>query len=140
MEGNYQNFAQFPENVTESPFNPDAKGTYFAWLTNRKGGCSYLAERADAFCHEDSVLFREMPMGYTSLWILERIVLEIGGNVVAAYGEPAEKIHHIYVILDENGKYERISEEEYKALCQNEVLSRRAVKLTANLLDAWNWH
>jgi len=140
VKGIYHEFAQFPIGSKESPFDKDTKGKYFGWLTNRKNGCSYLAERKEVFNRNDRELMRAMPMGYTNLWILERLALEINGEIVATYGEAGKNMRYIYVVLDESGKYERITEDEYIELCQDKVLSGRAVKLTANLVEDFYWH
>ncbi len=140
MKGIYHDFVQFPIGSKESPFDKDAKGKYFGWLTNRKNGCSYLAESKNAFRHGDNALVHAMPMGYTNLWILERVALEINGEIVATYGKVEKNVRYIYIVLDESGKYERITEDEYIELCQDKVLSGRAVKLTANLVEDFYWH
>lgn len=140
MDRIYYDFKQYPVDSKESPFDKDSKGKYFAWLTNRKDAFSYLSENKDDFQYYNGELYKAMPMGYTNLWILERIALEVGGELVASYGEAKQEMRCFYVILDGNGKYEQISEYEYIELCQDKKLSDRVVKLIANLLNDYYWH
>lgn len=68
-------FSNYPLNSRENPFDLNSKGKYFAYLTNRQNCFSYLSEELSDFDWKSKQLYSAMPMGYTDLWVLERLFL-----------------------------------------------------------------
>ncbi|WP_322412881.1 hypothetical protein, partial [Clostridium perfringens] len=103
-------FADYPTGIHENPFNINAKGIYFAYLTNRECCLSYLSEQLDDFGYINKNLYHAMPMGYTNLWVLERIFVVNSEGVWKIFKN--EENTHILFCIEDNGQYKLISQSE----------------------------
>lgn len=134
-------FADYPPVSRENPFDRNAKGKYFAHLTNRRmESFSYLAENLDVFAFFNPELYKAMPMGYTNLWILERISVKVADEEAVVFSEDGKDIKYFYCVSDKNGEYSEISEEEYTKACSNKETVKNVVKIAAKLLENYYWH
>jgi hypothetical protein len=68
-------FCNYPINSKENPFDINSKGKYCGYLTNRQKCFSYLSDNLKDFEWQNESLYKAMSMGYTNLWILERLFL-----------------------------------------------------------------
>ena len=103
-------FADYPTGIHENPFNVNAKGSYFSYLTNRECCLSYLSEQLDDFGYMNNNLYHAMPMGYTNLWVLERAFVVNSEGVWKVFRNK-ENVHVLFCIED-NGRYKLISQSE----------------------------
>lgn len=117
-------FADYPIGSHENPFEIDGKGNYFAYLTNRDCCLSYLSDNLSDFNYMNNDLYHAMPMGYTSLWVLERCYVANSDGFSKIYKK--EKNIHLLFRIDE-------LDAEYKITHQSELLASISPK-TRNLL------
>ncbi|XOK64285.1 hypothetical protein ACJ7K1_14600 [Paenibacillus elgii] len=68
-------YCDYPKHSRHNIFSRDAKGNYFAYLSNRGKCLSYLSDDLSDFDYHNRELSKAMPMGYTGLTILERAFL-----------------------------------------------------------------
>jgi len=103
-------FADYPTGIHENPFNIDAKGNYFAYLTNRECCLSYLSEKLEDFDYNNNNLYNAMPMGYTSLWVFERVFVVNSEEVWKKFKN--EKNTQILFYIEDNGENKLISQSQ----------------------------
>lgn len=85
--------ASYPINSHENPFDIDSNGKYFAYLTNRQQCFSYLSNDLSDFEWGNNDLYHAMPMGYTNLYVLERIlIVDSNSNVYKFSDKKYDKI------------------------------------------------
>lgn len=88
---------EFPSDSNLCPFDPQADGSRFIYLTARQNRYSYLADEKCDMSFEK--LSRYFPMGYTNLWIMERLgLLSMGKIEIFIKNEKAE----MFYVMDSN--------------------------------------
>ncbi len=118
-------FVDYPEGKKENPFDMNASGSCFAYLTNRKQCLSYLGNQSD-FSYGNNALYRAMPMGYTDMLVMKRsFVVDSDGNYqVFARGE------NLWFLFCREEKNQKISLVSQKEILENaSTTSRMAVQV-----------
>ncbi|MDQ0088529.1 hypothetical protein J2T12_001935 [Paenibacillus anaericanus] len=91
-------YNNYPLNSNQDIFSRHSTGRYFVYLSNRSKCLSYLANKIEDFDYNNDELYKAMPMGYTTLTILERAFL-IDGEGIKTW--PVENEGKIYIIRNE---------------------------------------
>lgn len=163
-------FADYPAGSYEDPFAPESHGKYFAFLTNRKQCFSYLSYDIDDFSYGNNELYKAMPMGYTGLWVLERVFAANSENKACIFSHEERSEMQLFIrMTDRDGTQMIVSQEEMlekvsadtgilinnlnnpsgKNLENYSLFSKRAKKeinvmeiaiVGADLLKNYNWH
>lgn len=133
-----QIFANYPLHSRENPFDKNAVGKYFVYLTNRKESFSYLSNDLVDFNYNNNELYKAMPMGYTSLWVLERVSVKRGREEAIFFAKAGVGLTYFYCQIHETGEYELIGEHTYRELLDQG--NEKVVELAANKIDTYNWH
>ena len=66
---------EYPLGSREHPFDPLGQGRYFVHMCNRGTTISYLGDDLNDFSDTNDLLYRTIPMGYASLWVMQRTFL-----------------------------------------------------------------
>lgn len=103
-------FANYPNGVRENPFDVNANGTYFAYLTNRVCCLSYLSEKLEDFDYMSNNLYNAMPMGYTNLCVFERVFAVNSEGVWKKFND--KKYSNLLFITENNGESKLVSQAE----------------------------
>lgn len=133
-----QIFANYPLHSRENPFDKNATGKYFAYLTNRKECFSFLSDDLADFNHNNNKLYKAMPMGYTSLWIFERVSVKKGSEEAVSFAKGGVALTYFYCYIHEDGELELISEYRYQELLKEG--NEKVVELAANRIEEYYWH
>ena len=131
-------FANYPFYSRENPFDRNAVGKYFVYLTNRKKCFSYLSDVLADFNLNNEELYKAIPMGYTSLWVLERVSVKSGREEAIYFAKAGVGLTYFYCQIHETGKYELIGEHTYRELLNQG--NENVVELAANKIDTYTWH
>lgn len=97
--------AEFEQGVQEHPFDPQARGAYFAETNSQR---TYLVEAYDEVSNLDK-LVSVLPMGYTGLTIWERRFLLDRQGVIASWGSDKSAKEDSYDVYA--GKFALIASE-----------------------------
>ncbi|MGN0159961.1 MAG: hypothetical protein ACI4AQ_01075 [Lachnospiraceae bacterium] len=112
-------FADYPVGCRENPFDINASGSCFAYLTNRKQCLSYLGSKED-FSYQNNGLHRAMPMGYTDMLVMQRsFVVDSDGN--SGVFEKGGNLHFLFCREDQNQKIILVSQKEILENASGEV-------------------
>lgn len=134
-------FAQYPANATGNPFEKISQGRYFAFLTNRKTCFSLVSDDINDFKYSNTDLLSAMPMGYTNLWVLERVSLRTNDETPILFAEADHTLRYFYCALDSEGEYRNITEYEYKQFCNGKSSDiEKVMELAVNLVADYSWH
>lgn len=153
-------FVNYPLDSDENPFEAKTKGKYFGFLTNREKCYSYLSDDMGPFTHNSEGLCRAMPMGYTNLWILERVLVSSSEEETVVFKEKTEDIKELYCICHNDDKWENYSalavlnmaSEETKKIheekkyhlflkqLKREMGVKKIVMVGATILEDYYWH
>lgn len=128
---------EYPVISKGNPFDKEATGKYFAYLTNRKICFSHLSDQLEDFGFQNEGLYNAMPMGYTSLWVMERVSLKYCNEDKVFFNDSGLRQTCFYCKLKE-GVYELVSQYEYMQLQKENTLP--TIELCANIVDEYNWH
>ncbi len=66
---------EYPLGSKEHPFDLVSKGQYFVHMCNRDLNISYLGDDLEDFSEFNDNMYKTIPMGYASLWIMQRTYL-----------------------------------------------------------------
>ena len=111
-------FASYPVNSHENPFDIYSNGKYFAYLTNRQLCFSYLSNDLSDFGWGNNELYHAMPMGYTNLYVLERIFIVESNSKVYKFSD--KKYDKICTF-----RYEGFPKEEWNTFVEDEMWKNR---------------
>lgn len=163
-------FADYPVGSHENPFDLESQGKYFAFLTNREKCFSYLSYNINDFSFENDEMYKAMPMGYTSLWVLERIFIVNSENKTHIFSsDKRSRIQFFICMTEKDGTQKLVSQGQlldrvsadtrsvlnsfnnsFDKMIENYSLFLRKAKeeinaveiviVGANLLESYNWH
>ncbi len=91
-------YNEFPEYSTQSPFDKNAIGDLFIYLTARQNRFSYLFSSSYPIIIGELELF--FPKGYTNLWIMKRIALLDKGEITIFDKFALDK--NLYYVMNHN--------------------------------------
>lgn len=91
-------YNNYPLNSNQDIFLKNSTGRYFAYLSNRSKCLSFLSNNIEDFDFNSNELYEAMPMGYTTLTILERAFL-LDREGIKTW--PIENEGEVYIIRNE---------------------------------------
>lgn len=128
-----QIFVNYPENIYENPFTSNIKGGFFVYLPYRKTCLSYLSHNFSDFDYENSAMCRAIPMGHTSLWVLERCFVANSDGFKKIF-KRTENIETLFCKEELNGQYKLISQAELFDIPYRNVGNK------IETIDEWIYH